>query len=90
MSIDHGAWQDASASVEDLALQAAVADGVVTFVHAAAGVQDKLKQDAMPSMKDDAASNVQQASVTESQENRTPGGVQRVESIDDVTCLELE
>lgn len=93
-SIDHGDWQDASASVEDHALQAAVADGVVTFVHAAAGMQDKLKQDSTPSTDDidDEAGigGLQQASETDSQENNCPGGVQRVESIDDVTCLELE
>ena len=41
-------WQDASASVQDAALQAAIADGVVTFVHAAQSVskQEQLKQDA--------------------------------------------
>lgn len=91
-SIDHGAWQDASASVEDHALQAAVADGVVTFVHSAAGMQDKLKQDSTPRTDYDAAGieSWQQASETDSQKNKGPAGVQHVESIDDVTCLELE
>lgn len=91
-SIDHGDWQDASASVEDHALQAAVADGVVTFVHAAAGMQDKLEQDPIPSAQHTAPGNVglQQASGREGQENTSPGDGQHVQSFDDVTCLELE
>ena len=91
-SIDEGYWQDASASMEDTALQAAVADGVVTFVHAAAGMQDKLKQEPTPSTQHDATGieSLQQARGTGTQENLGPGGVQHVESIDDVGCLELE
>lgn len=90
--IDHGDWQDASASVGDHALQAAVAGGVVTFVHAAAGMQEKLKQAVMPCTKDTAAGRVHQDSVaaSESKENRSPVGLQHKETIDDVTCLELE
>lgn len=110
--IDHGDWQDASASVEDHALQAAVADGVVTFVHAAAGMQEKQKQDGSSAAAGDTVvGSLQQDSVagSESKENRNPGGVQQdivaesdttnnrspgsvqhAESIDDVTCLELE
>ena len=89
---DHGDWQDACASVDDHALQAAVADGVVTFVHAAAGMQDKLKQDVSPSIKDIAAGRVQQDNVADSEnkENRSPGDLQHEKTIDDVTCLELE
>ena len=90
--VDHGNWQDASADVQDHALQAAVAGGVVTFVHAAAGMQEKLKQDVIPSTKDTAAGMVQQDSVADSgsKENKSPGGLQHKEPIDDVTCLELE
>ena len=55
-------------------------------------MQDKLKQDVIPSTKDTAASTVQQDSVADSKskENRSPGGLQHEQTIDDVTCLELE
>ena len=78
--------------MEDHALQAAVAGGVVTFVHAAPGMQEKLKQDVVPSTKGTAAGWVQQDSAvdSESKENRSPGGLLHKEAIDDVTCLELE
>ena len=90
--MDHGDWQDASARVEDHALKAAVAGGVVTFVHAATGMQEKLKQDVVPSTKGTSAGWVQQDSAadSDSKENRSPGGLQHKKTIDDVTCLELE
>lgn len=77
--IDHGDWQDASASVKDHALQAAVADGIVTFVHAAAGMQEKQKQDGTSAAANTVVGSVQQDSVAGcgSKENRNPGGVQQ-------------
>ena len=87
--IDQGDWQDASASITDFALEAAVADGVVSFVNATTGMQDKEKQGAFPGIKDSTSGDEQHSSAN-SKENVSPGPGQQVENIDDVTCLELE
>lgn len=66
--------------MQDHALQAAVADGVVTFVHAAAGMQEKQKQDGTSAAATDTVvGSAQQGPVAglESKENRSPGGVQQ-------------
>ncbi len=91
--IDHEDWQDASNSLEDFALQAAVADGVVSFVHAAAGMQDKLKQEAVTGTEGGASSAqdtvTEQAQQMTSKENKVPA-VAAENSTDDVECLDLE
>lgn len=93
-STDQGDWQDASASLDDYALQAAVANGVVSFVHTAAGLQGKLQQDASlethaegdtPADPDDAVSD----EYLSSKENETPAAATE-NTVDDVACLELE
>ncbi|KAL0049394.1 hypothetical protein WJX82_001168 [Trebouxia sp. C0006] len=99
--INEGEWEDASASLDDHALQAAVADGVVTFVHAAAGMQNKLHHDAAngtaTDASDDAACStssgqhdpMQKNEDLDSKENKRPVAADH-DSVDDVTCLELE
>ena len=88
--IDQEDWQDASATVQDSALQAAVAAGAVTFVHSAAGMQDKVKQDALDNPTDAKSDNMpQHASNAEGKEIASLDDV-KTGSIDDVTCLELD
>ena len=82
-------------------MQAAVADGVVTFVHAAAGMQNKLHHDAAngtaTDASDDAACStssgqhdpMQKNEDLDSKENKRPVAADH-DSVDDVTCLELE
>ena len=88
--IDQEDWQDASARVTDSPLQAAVADGVVSFVHATNGMQDKEKPGAFPGMKKSTSGNQQQSSTADSKENLSPEPAKQNASIDDVSCLELE
>jgi hypothetical protein len=82
-------------------LQAAVADGVVTFVHADAGMQNKLQHDAASGTSTDASNDaagsmpINQHDPTkknedlDSKENKRPVAADQ-DSIDDVACLELE
>ena len=79
-------------------MQAAVADGVITFVHVAAGMQNKLRQDvATGTATDDAACStpsdqhdpMQKNEDLDRKENKRPVAGDQ-ESIDDVACLELE
>ena len=93
-STDQGDWQDASASLDDYALQAAVADGVVSFVHAAAGLQGKLQQDVVPGRHVEGSTSIDQDDVVSddylsSKENETPAAATE-NTVDDVACLELE
>lgn len=94
LCVDYEVWQDASASVQDFALRAALAGGVVSFVHAASGVQHKLKQDGLPCVlpedKGMPSGSMQQPSYGESKENRSPGHCGIRQSVDDVSCLELD
>ena len=83
-------WQDASAAVTDFALQAAVADGVVSFVHSAAGMQEKLKHSRMACMDDNKAGSLQHEGSAGSKENENPADADDNMCIDDVTCLELD
>ena len=82
-------------------MQAAVADGVITFVHVAAGMQNKLHQDVATGTatdaSDDAAGStpsgqhdpIQKNEDLDSKANKRPVPADQ-ESIDDVACLELE
>ena len=93
-STDQGDWQDASSSLDDYALQAAVADGVVTFVHAAAGLQDKVQQDVVNCVHEEGSKSIDQDDVMSddylsSKENETPAAATE-NTVDDVACLELE
>ena len=87
-SLGSADWQDASPNVEDAALQAAIADGVVTFVHAAAGKQEQLQPcaelDAIGNTKG-AKSKFDEQEAQDSKENTGP-----VSSADGGDCLELE
>lgn len=82
-------------------MQAAVADGAITFVHAAAGMQNKLHHDASTGTSTDASDDaacstpsdqhdsMQKNEDLDSKENRWPV-VADQDSIDDVACLEIE
>ena len=78
-----------------------MADGVITFMHAAAGMQNKLHHDeatgTSTATSDDAACStpsdqphpVQKSEDLDSKENKRPVAADQ-DSIDDVACLELE
>ncbi len=78
-----------------------MADGVITFVHAAAGMQNKLHHDAATSTSTDASDDaacsmpsdqhdpMQKNEDLDSKENKRPVAADQ-DSIDDVACLELE
>ncbi len=78
-----------------------MADGVITFVHVAAGVQIKLHQDAATGTATDASDDaacsmpivqhdpMQKNEYLDSKENKRPAAADQ-DSIDDVACLELE
>lgn len=83
-------WQDVSSSMQDLPLQAAVQDGVITFLHATDSTLDAVQDDG------DNASRQHQfkASMAEGH-NAVNCNVQNLSpdaahSIDDASCLELE
>lgn len=82
-------WQDASGEVQDAPVQAAIQDGVVTFLHAADASQDLLKQDGtdpQTEQRSDAMIDTK-GPVMEHRENLSPNATG---SIDDASCLELE
>ena len=83
-SIGSADWQDASPNVEDAALQAAIADGVVTFVHAAAGKQEQLQQCAEPDAVENTVGAKPKFDEQEAQDSKENT------SADGVDCLELE
>lgn len=75
-----------------------MADGVVTFVHADAGMQNKLQHDAASGTSTDASNDaagsmpidqMQKNEDLDSKENKRPVAADQ-DSIDDVACLELE
>lgn len=99
--MDQEEWQDASGSLADFALQAAVADGVVSFVHTAAGMQDKLQQDAPvagASLDDkqdalagaDSTAYIRHNILNEQGQMMNGKENHRPAAADDVSCLELE
>ena len=80
-----------------------MAAGVITFVHAAAGMQNKLHHDVATGTSTDASDDaacstpsdqhdpMQKSEDLDSKENKRPGPVAAdQDSIDDVACLELE
>ena len=86
-SIGSADWQDASPNVEDTALQAAIADGIVTFVHAAACKQEQLQTCAEPDATESTAGAKSKfgEQAQDGKENTSP-----VSNADGVDCLELE
>lgn len=71
-----------------------MADGVVSFVHAAAGLQGKLQQDVVPGRHVEGSTSIDQDDgvsddYLSSKENETAAAATE-NTVDDVACLELE
>ena len=81
-------WQDSSSQVQDAPLQAAIQDGVVTFLHASNAAPDLLAADGSksPDQQDIDMAGAEEATEG-SRETCSPNALC---SIDDVACLELD
>lgn len=81
-------WLDSSSQVRDAPLQAAIQDGVVTFLHASNAAPELLAADGSksPDQQDIDMGGAEEAAEG-SRENCSPNAVC---SIDDAACLELD
>lgn len=83
-------WQNASSNVQDAPLQAAIQDGVITFLHAADAAPHMLPQevaDGQTQQRAGTSASDADNAIAGSRENLSPNAAA---SIDDVSCLDLD